>query len=478
MKRIYLKTILCFLLLASMLLVSCGQTEPTTGEDTAIEATTSEETTTSQETKLSLVVNNMTDYVLIAPEIQGEGFAAALSSLRSAFADKYSLVGKGTLRQATDKTAAVAKEILVGETNRKESMDALASLKDDSYTVRVVNEKLVIIGTDVYRTMNAIEYFIKNYVTGGDSLILEGTFSVTKTVTGERLSLAEDADLRIMSWNVLGPSTDEEATWNETNWKEQSIWEKQLATVMYHMPDIIGFQECNQTIHETVLAKLYESYRIVSEYHSSIDPNNKIYCYTPILYNANRFTLKEGGVEWLRDRYEGTNTKSLSWAVLADKKNDNKLIAVVNFHGAVASNTYKGYGGWTDAQLDALETQWKKGNVAQLEEKITALEATYGTDMAVFIMGDYNANKSSEPYGMMMNYGYSDPVEVAVTSSMSGNKSTHTVGKMPTTGKPIDHILFAADRGVTAYVHAFATNPDALDSSDHVPVYVDFGYMS
>ena len=60
-----------------------------------------------------------------------------------------------------------AKEILIDQTNRKESVDALAKLEEketDAYIIEFTENKIVIVGKTDYSTLRGITYFIKNYV--------------------------------------------------------------------------------------------------------------------------------------------------------------------------------------------------------------------------------------------------------------------------------------------------------------------------
>ncbi|MBE6607182.1 MAG: exo-alpha-sialidase [Ruminococcaceae bacterium] len=60
-----------------------------------------------------------------------------------------------------------AKEILIDQTNRKESSDALAKLKDksgDAYIIDITENKIVILGKTAISTARAIKHFINEYV--------------------------------------------------------------------------------------------------------------------------------------------------------------------------------------------------------------------------------------------------------------------------------------------------------------------------
>ena len=61
-----------------------------------------------------------------------------------------------------------AKEILIDETNRKETTDALAKLNDSGdknmFVIDITENKIVIVGNTHGATIRAISYFINNYV--------------------------------------------------------------------------------------------------------------------------------------------------------------------------------------------------------------------------------------------------------------------------------------------------------------------------
>lgn len=55
-------------------------------------------------------------------------------------------------------------EILVGRTNREESEEAFADIQGHGFAVRVIGDKIVIVGSDDLQTVNAIQYFIDTYL--------------------------------------------------------------------------------------------------------------------------------------------------------------------------------------------------------------------------------------------------------------------------------------------------------------------------
>lgn len=69
---------------------------------------------------------------------------------------------------ADEETATVlteTKEILIGHTNREETVKALNSVGEVGWTIRVFENKIVIVGTTGFLTRVALAYFVENYAT-------------------------------------------------------------------------------------------------------------------------------------------------------------------------------------------------------------------------------------------------------------------------------------------------------------------------
>jgi hypothetical protein len=60
----------------------------------------------------------------------------------------------------------IATEVLVGKTNRAESQAVFDELKEHEYTVRVVGQKIVVLGKSEFTTALAADYFIQTYLSG------------------------------------------------------------------------------------------------------------------------------------------------------------------------------------------------------------------------------------------------------------------------------------------------------------------------
>ena len=351
-------------------------------------------------------------------------------------------------------------ELLVGVTNRKESHDAKATLALDEYVIKLVGNKLVVIGYDCYATAGAVEYFIDNILSksDGNTLVIDKDFEYRGESSLRKISIHKEAQYRIMSWNLGCMVSDEK------NGEKECI-----DIILRYLPDIMGLQECNAAVYSKVLNSLPEFYKHAVRKHSGTSTDN----YTPIIYNSELFDLLEAEVAWLRGRYTGTNTKSISYAVFQDKNGEK--FALINFHGAVCSNSYKGFENYTSEELSAQAHAWKLDNVVQVIEIKNSIIAKYG-NIPVMVSGDNNFNSNSQQYKNMQAEGFLDAEHTARIERMTGYKTSFSYGTEPGDGLSIDHIFGLND--IDFVVHQIVRGSEVYKASDHCPVYVDFQFKS
>lgn len=352
-------------------------------------------------------------------------------------------------------------EILVGPTNRAETAEALKQVDAEGYIITAIGNKLIIAGHTAFATEKALDAFQKAYLSGRKGGALHVAYNNTKLgVAGaDQAVLTEGADLRIMTLNI-----------NCSDNNAENRYEHILNVVTNYHPDIMCFQECNKAQYKNVISQLQDKYEVATMYHS----NGSTYVYTPILFLKSKYEAVESGVDWLRDRYTGTNTKSISFAVLKVRSTE-KIFGIINLHGAYCSATYPGYENMTNAERSEIANTWREGNVRQITEVQTALEEKYGK-IPILHTADYNFNSTSTPYRMMMEAGLTEAEVSATGNRVTGIKTTHTVGKKSAAGKSIDHIFYNADR-ITALTHFIGNEADSdLRASDHLPVYADIRF--
>lgn len=461
--KISLKAIISLFLVTIILLsTACtGNGNETTSPETTAEPTvTTEPADSADGSVLYLVTDAEADCKIIrgsyASSVETNAATAIYNALKAKYADIIDKkmytddwikgVGKNEIYEGDEL------EIVVGYTNRKESRDIHAELSMNEYAIRVVGNKVIIIGYDEFTTSSAADEFVKKYVNTAE----DGAFTVPKdlNVKGKaelrQVAIRPEASYRIMTWNLgVGVGV-----------------EKDVITVLFrYFPDILCLQEANKAVHQDVVAQLPEYMSYATQFHA----NDSTYVYTPILYNNNLFTLVDSGVEWLDGRYPYTNTKSVAWAVLKDKNGES--FAVINFHGAVCSDSYKGYENMTSAERNQIALNWRIDNVRQIIEIKDRILKKQG-EIPVMVMGDCNFNQDSVPYANMTKAGFVTAETTARLGKVTGYATYFNYGTSIKTGKSIDHIFQLG--GIDFVTHMIVRDKLVETASDHCPVYTDF----
>lgn len=308
---------------------------------------------------------------------------------------------------------------------------------------------LYLAGLTEWTASDAANEFVATYLAGKS-----GDVAIDGVSIRSAMSVAEpvhaDADLRVMTFNVFGTNGDYAARFPYI-----------VDTVRRTLPDIVGFQEANKTVHNQVLAKLYDVYAQVHTHHS----NGSTVNYTPILYRRDKLKVIESDLSFLRSRYTGTNTKSITTCVMEVIETGERFI-MTNLHGSLISASYNIPGS------NAVEgAAWREDNIAEMCEKIDALKQKYG-DLPTFSTGDYNFNSTAKAYSDALALGLKCADVLATVSADRGMASYHkTVGDIPGNGLPIDMIFVSGSAKV--YVHRIVADPDTCKGSDHCPVYAD-----
>ena len=123
-----------------------------------------------------------------------EGYTATFKQRMSDFTKALAnATGKNFSAQTADraKTGAGDPEILIGLTTRKESKEALASIKGDGFTIQVTDKKIVIVGTTNLLTLHAVQYFTDKYLNGNGT---SSVISVNESATASKLESVVLAD--------------------------------------------------------------------------------------------------------------------------------------------------------------------------------------------------------------------------------------------------------------------------------------------
>ena len=438
-----MKRCAAFLLLLALLVgsVSCGKANTETAEtSTAAETaatTTPAETSAPAEDLVIVDGEGKTSFTVVrADEADGMTVNSAIAlhtALNDTYKSKVGLSSDISIKKEADGTVVNDKyEILVGDTNRPESIAARTELGDNDYIIRVSGKKLVILGKNGSSTKYIVKLFLEKYLgTAGQALVIPADTLLTGSGEESSVPLTEGADMRIMTFNLRGGEDNPYV-------RHPNIYE----TILTYLPDVIGFQEANNGHYPEVLHRL-EDYAIVT----TEMPSN---C-TPIIYLKEKYTQVAGGCEFLRMRNTDTGTKSIAWVVLREKAT-GKLFAVINMHGALQAN-------------------WRVDNVRQMLGRMATVKSQYG-DIPVLFTGDFNFNRTETAYQSTLDAGLTE-AELSATVRMEGLGTWHPVGVAPGSGMSIDHIFYHPD-DVTALRHHIAmADGFEIKASDHCAVWAD-----
>ncbi|MBQ8356396.1 MAG: hypothetical protein IJX39_01150, partial [Clostridia bacterium] len=186
MKRV-LSFFLCLALLCStvMLLASCSK-----GKD--------------GEPKVSskVVDVDLTDYsVIYASDLSSDG-RSQVNDMATQLSALTALKIRPNIDGESDAVKTDDLEILIGETNRSETVKTLKSLGDLGWAIRVFDNKIVIVGTNNFMTRVALAYFTRNYL-NTDS-VKSTVLSLNKKVTAAKLeSLSFTDEEGLAAYSVI-----------------------------------------------------------------------------------------------------------------------------------------------------------------------------------------------------------------------------------------------------------------------------------
>ena len=254
----------------------------------------------------------------------------------------------------------------------------------------------------------------------------------------------EGTNIRVMTNNVLFSSTKDCRT------------RVHLLAGIYrdYQPDILCLQETDPAWYAALPPVIDDLYEVVNVAPlGRVAPVENL---NPIFYRKDRFDVVQ------KECYTTIEQQpsEITWAVLWDKQLQKHLI-VYSIHLLV------------DLCSPSAEIQ-RRGSVSRILERIAKLRKKYATDY-VLAMGDFNAVESTESYQMFARV-YRDAKYIAKVRANLTSNTGHTLGQMPLlvaqSPRNYDYVLVNED--VTEVLtHDIITTQEALDGSDHCPVYVD-----
>lgn len=341
-----------------------------------------------------------------------------------------------------DTVSAVNNEIVLGDAARENST-AASYLKDGSkqlgefdYAVVVENGKIYLAATTNAGLYQAMDKLVELSSAGK---ISDGVYLKDEYDTEDTAELAENADIRLMSYNIL----------YSTEYLVEDRIGNFLNILGYYKPDVIGLQETsagsNEGWHEYIQDALVADEIYLKACKSSDSVSGLM---TTFLYNPNTVKLID---EYVIDLEEGSQIRVLAVAVF-ERLSDGQRFVVTNTHPAPSGQ----YAANMTALLAAAKTELAKYS-----------------DLPFMMVGDYNTSESAEMYTTIQNElnvvdtKYAADILVREYNTYSG------FGTAPIAGSEycIDHIF--ANGNVDTKLYNIVIDHDVEHTSDHIPIYVD-----
>ena len=262
-----------------------------------------------------------------------------------------------------------------------------------------------------------------------------------------------DGDLRLLSFNIWGDYFK-----NPPEERDEQIGR----IICRYTPDLVALQEVTPNWWK---ARLFP--QLAEAAYAVIRGDAAYNNYVPLVYNQKRLTLIDSGSELFHPELDGS--KGITWGVFQDRTTGDRLIAFSTHYW------YKSNGGESDFI--------RKVNSMQLLNCIATLKKKY--PFPVVGGGDFNCRTNSTALQTLRQAGYASAQSVApeatCASSHHGDPVRDAAGvyrgkvraKENTPATSIDH-LFLEVSCILPLRETVILDQDALDVSDHSPIYLDF----
>lgn len=339
-------------------------------------------------------------------------------------------------------------EIIVGILNDKNRFKySYSSLSGMDSIIASSEDSILICGSSDAGLSRAVESFTNLFIRSGHisslNLPVQTVMTFNAFTGGEDPALAEDADTRIMSFNILSEEWDSRAVMEGRDIRVSAI-------LLNYLPDVAALQEVSNKwypILESNIGGIYKFTRTKNLHREGT--------YTTLIYNTQTTKLIEEGLEY----YSVGNSKrlrSIVWGVFESIKTGERYI-VFSTHWDVNA-----------------ERQWMRMIEAQeMADFCKKMYDKYGVD--IFACGDYNSSESTEEYQLFLKEsGFVDAKKNAKVINRAC-KTYHTLFESVSTGtyESIDHITFMEQTKSKVLYYNTLIAEYVIDASDHTPIYVD-----
>ena len=374
---------------------------------------------------LALNGRSLRDYTIIYP-------SADMPEKNLEYALEFQkLIGEAcgyVLPVSDDSAAPTELEILIGKTNRAESLACAGGLSSLSFVATTVENKLVLLGNGAYSTKKAIEAFDSNMRLVASQL--EEIDLSRSLVDGYEPNTK--GDYRLMQYNVLV----EFDGWGSGGKLTPSIDVRKeivAAAIRGYAPDVLVLCEFFDQWREKLPPLLEDQYVLVQGDRADGVSNR-----TPIMYKKDKFELIDSGYTDIEKANGLINRRVVTWAVLKDKTSGEQLVV---------------FGTHLTAHQDATGEADRIAEIKKIQVVIEAVTARYAEH--VILMGDFNSYVGTSAYNTI--------------ESETG--LTNVVKTLASAMKTVDYVFLDDTATAENIIISYSNQTDY--ASDHRPVVCD-----
>ncbi len=339
-------------------------------------------------------------------------------------------------------------EIIVGVLSDTSRFDYnYRKLNGMSYVIVTSDTSILIGAVNESAVKTATDYFTEKYIRSGNivsmNLLANQEDEFNAFSAGADANLAEGADTRIMSFNILSEEWDAAAVMEGRDIRVSSI-------LLNYLPDVAALQEVSNAWYPILQEYVGEVYQFTRKKIPSGSGT-----YTTLIYNKSTIKLIEEGIH-LYSVGNSQRLRSIVWGVFESISTGEKYI-VFSTHWDVGAE--------------------RQGNrmiqASEMAELALSMNKKYNAD--VFVCGDYNASENTSEYkSFLEKSGYVDAKNSAKVVKLACT-TYHTLFQSVSTGnyESIDHITFSKETQPKVLFYNTLTQDYVIDASDHCPIYID-----
>jgi endonuclease/exonuclease/phosphatase family metal-dependent hydrolase len=282
-------------------------------------------------------------------------------------------------------------------------------------------------------------------------------FAIAGLLAAIAHAATDQAELRVMSFNVRFAKSGHSEAAKENNWEDPKFprRERAVRVIQENSPDLLGVQEAR----EGQIADFKKALPDYEFYGVGRDDGKMGGEFSGIFFRKNRFTQKAAGSFWLSATPDKPGTtfsfnklpRIASWVRLKDNQSNREFV-LLNMH-------------WDHQDENARE---------KAAELVRERLSTIGGDLPLLVIGDFNSFEDTPAFKTLVGKADSSGRKLGdsfreLHPERSPNEASFDDWKGTTKGSRIDFILHTSEFTPVA-AEIVRTSYDGHWPSDHYPV--------